>query len=189
MTYIKLRGTINTNLFTILDVTKAFPNEKTTSVRMQLFRLTRKGLVGQIKRGLYYFDSAKIDELELANRLFSPSYISLETALNYYGLIPDIPATTMSVTTITTRKIKSDFGSYYFLKIKPELYFGYSPVVSTTPGVSYNIAQKEKALLDYLYLRRIKTIADLRFDLTNIDKKLYQQYVSYYPSWVQKIKI
>ena len=173
----------------MLDVVKLFPDEKSAAVRTQLYRLTKKGLISPVKRGLYCFDKSKIDELELAGKLYSPSYISLETALNYYGVIPDIPIAVRSVTPITTKKIKTGLGDYYYLKIDSKLFFGFSQ----TP---FNIASKEKALLDYFYLRRIrpdnrirKVSREMRLRLNDWDWKRYHEYAAAFPEWVQEIKL
>ena len=167
----------------MLDVVKLFPDEKPGAVRTQLYRLVKKGYIFPIKRGLYSFDKSKVDEFELAGKLYSPSYISLETALNYYGVIPDVPIVVRSVTPITTKKIKTDLGDYYYLKIDSKLFFGFSQ----SP---YAIAHKEKALLDYFYLRRITKVSqDARLQLIDWDWKRYHEYATVFPKWVQQIKL
>lgn len=187
MRFLKLQKSIKSNLFTIEDVVKYFPKDNPITLRTQLFRLTKKKLIYRIKRGLYCFDLQKIDELELANVLYLPSYISAETALNYYGLIPDIPQGITSVTTITSKKIHTTFGVYYYLKIAPSLFFGFNIIKSQERYLK--IAKKEKALLDFFYLRKIKNTADLRLNLKNFDFSLYKKYIKNFPEWVKKIKL
>lgn len=183
MTYLDLKRRIEGNFFRILDVVKLFPDEKSAAVRTQLYRLSKKGLIFPIKRGLYCFDKSKIDELDLAGQLYSPSYISLETALNYYGVIPDIPMTVSCVTPTTTKKIETRFGSFHYLKIDHKLFFGFSQ----TP---FTIAFKEKALLDYFYLRQIRNVSpEMRLQLNDWDRKRYHAYAAHFPKWVQEIKL
>lgn len=177
------------NIFTLLDVVKYFPHDKHRSIKTQLTRLVQKGLLNRIKRGLYCFDNKKIDEFELADRLYRPSYISLETALNFYGIIPDIPQTVTSVALTTTKKIRSQSGVFSYTKIKPQLFFGFVKVQSPDSESFFSLAKKEKALLDYFYLRKIKNIRDLRLNLENSNKSLYRQYARSYPRWVQKIQL
>lgn len=172
MTYFELRDKIDRPYFTLADAGKFFPNE---DFRVQLHRFVKKGYLISPKRGLYLFPKAKIDELELARLLYSPSYISLETALNYYGMIPDIPLSVTSVTTVTTKKIKTDFGQFYYQKIKPELFFGYKIIPAQDEGVIC-MASPEKALLDFEYLRGKKQLSKLRLDKSVIDKKIYDQF-------------
>lgn len=181
MTYLELKENLP-EVFTFLDVIKIFPQGKVETVRMQLHRLVKKGQIRSLKRGLYVFSGAQIDELKLAGFLYQPSYISLETALNYHGVMPDIPLEVTSVTTTTTKKIENGFGRFYFQKVKPELFFGYS----STP---FNIATKEKALLDFFYLRNKRNISDLRLNLTGFNHKIYRQYAAQFPPEITKIKI
>ena len=183
MRYLDLRRLLKGNTFDIIDAVKLFPNEQSATVRTQLYRFAKKGLIFALKRGLYCFDKSKIDELELAGRLYSPSYVSLETALNYYGVIPDIPMAVRCVTPITTKKIATSLGDYYYLKIDRTLFFGFSQ----TP---FALAFKEKALLDYFYLRRIRNVSpEMRLSLGDWDWKRYHEYAEHFPQWVQDIKL
>jgi len=189
MRYLELLAKIKGNIFTILDVSKFFPTEDVQSVRIQLSRFIKKNLIRQIKRGLYCFDPNEIDELELSQRLYQPSYISLETALNYYGIIPDVSQTVTSVALTTTKTIQSDFGVFSYVKIKPILYFGFMKVKSANSNGFYSIACKEKALLDYFYVRKIRTTGDLRLNVSNINMVIYKKYAKNFPKWVRKICI
>lgn len=187
MRFLDLQQSVKSNLFTIEDVIKYFPKDDLASLRIQLSRLTKKKLITRIKRGLYSYDRQIVDELELANVLYLPSYISVETALNYYGIIPDVPQGITSVTTITSKKIKTVFGVYYYLKINPNLFFGFN--IIKTKEEYLRIAKKEKALLDFFYLRKIKDVADLRLNLKSFDFLLYEKYVKSFPGWIKKIKL
>ncbi len=187
MKFINLQQTIKTNLFSIADIIKYFPKTKINSLKIQLARFVKKNLIYRVKRGLYCFDLKKLDELELANILYQPSYISCETALNYYGLIPDYPQGITSVTTTTSKKISTFLGNYHYFKIKPNLFFGFETI--KTDNGYLKIAKKEKALLDFFYLRKITNIQDLRLNLKNINMNLYQKYLKSYPRWLKKIKI
>lgn len=187
MKYLELRGEIQGNIFTFLDVIKHFPNESLQAIKVQLARFVKKKWLTRIKKGLYCFNLEIIDALELANRLYQPSYISLETALNFYGIIPDIPQTVTSVTLTTTKRIHNQFGAFAYTKIKPKLFFGFIKVKSPT-GAFFNLAKREKALLDYFYLRKIKSTKDLRLSLGGLDESLYKQYAKNYPAWMRKIK-
>ncbi|MDP2918131.1 MAG: hypothetical protein Q8N68_01370 [bacterium] len=184
MKYLDLRRKVKSNLFTVLDVAKFFPAESEQNIKIQLSRLAKKGLLTSLKRGLYCFDPQSLDELSLAGRLYSPSCVSLESALNYYGVLPDVPQTVTSITPTTTKTIKAAGLTFAYSKIDPTLYFGY--VLLAPEGF---IAQKEKALLDYFYLRKIRQTADLRLKLEGFDHSLYQKYAQSFPTWVRRIKI
>ena len=189
MKYLELRKAIQTNIFRYLEVVKKFNQEPEASIKTQLHRFVKKDLLVKIKKGLYCFDQKKLHEFDLASLLYQPSYISLESALNYYGLIPDVPQSVTSVTIVTTKTIRNQFGRFSYAKIKPSLYFGFKQIKSANSSLFFNLAQKEKALLDYFYLRKIKNLADLRLDLKSVNQSLYQEYRQYYPDWTRKIKL
>ena len=188
MKYLELKSKINRNVFTSLDVVKAFPLENEESIKVQLHRLAKTTLITQIRRGLYCFDKSSIDELELAGILYQPSYISLETALNYYGIIPDIPLSVSSVTLTTTKHLKNIFGNFNYNKIKSDLFFGYSSIQTQNLGI-INIANKEKALLDYLYFRKLTNLSDSRINSKTLDMALFKKYSLSFPPWIHKIKL
>jgi predicted transcriptional regulator of viral defense system len=189
MRYLELQKAVETNLFTLADVKKHFPEESDGGVKMQLSRFKKRGLIFSLKRGIYCFDPQKIDELQLANKLYRPSYVSMETALRFYGMIPDVPQEVVSVNPLTLRKFQTDFGRFVYHKIKKELFWGYRKLSHGERRGHFLIAEKEKALLDYFYLRKIKVTADLRLELSEIDFQLYQEYAKHFPAWVRKIKL
>ena len=140
-------------IFKIQDALKWFPGTNQKTLVLQLHSWTKKGLLQRLKRGVYKFCDFQIkDSFILSDLLYSPSYISKETALNYYGIIPDIP---FAVTSITTNK-SMDFnieryGLFIYSHIKPELFFGYKTI--KTNVYNYKIALPEKALFDFIYFR------------------------------------
>jgi predicted transcriptional regulator of viral defense system len=189
MEYIELKKAIQTNLFTLADVKKHFPHEKDQDINVQLSRFKKRGLIHSFKRGIYCFSLSEVNDFELANKLYQPSYISLETALHYYGIIPDIPQKTVSVNPIKPKEFKTDYGTYIYHKIKQELFWGYKKNKHSGNKGFFLIAEKEKALLDYFYLRKIKETTELRLDLKDFDVEKYQKYVKHFPEWINKIKL
>ncbi|MBL7159769.1 hypothetical protein ISS85_04790 [Candidatus Microgenomates bacterium] len=189
MKYLDLQAKVKTNIFTFLDIEKIFSAESLHSIKIQLSRFAKKGLIKQIKRELYCFDEKKIDELVLAGLLYQPSYISLESALNYYGIIPDIPQAITLVSLTNSKKIKNDFGSFYYSKIKKELFFGFTKISPPNLKEIIRIAKKEKALLDYFYIRKIKKITDLRLNLKELNHSVYQDCLKSFPEWIKRIEL
>lgn len=179
MNFLELQQKINTNIFSYADVLKYFPQESDFLIKVQLTRFVKKGLVFRIKRGIYCFKKDEVDELALAYYLYQPSYISLQSALFYYGILIDVPQGVTSVTTIRPKNFKTAFGNYRYFKIKPELFFGYERIKIKKSYV--NMATKEKALLDYFYIFKIKSIKGLRLNLDKISKEKYHQYLKSYP--------
>ena len=85
----------------------------------------------KIRNSWYCFTDIKIDETVLfyiANKIYQPSYVSLETALHYYGIIPEAVFTISSITTLKTQKFKNKQGFYTYTNIKSNCFFGYELV-------------------------------------------------------------
>ena len=87
----------------------------------------------------------------IAQKIYAPSFISLHSALSYYGIIPEAVTRITCVSTNRTAHYENAFGEYSYQTIKPELFFGYEPRV-LPQGYTYHLALPEKALLDLLYL-------------------------------------
>ncbi|MFK7937566.1 MAG: hypothetical protein AB8G22_28880 [Saprospiraceae bacterium] len=131
--------------------------------RNALTRWQQKDYLRKIRNGLYYFSDQPIDNSDalfyVANELYSPSYISLASALSYYGFIPEGVFTTTSVSTLRTRKFSTDIGNFSFQTLKKELFLGYR--LLPYQNHFYKIATPTKAFFDYLYLNpKFKTEAD-----------------------------
>ncbi|MBI4372058.1 MAG: type IV toxin-antitoxin system AbiEi family antitoxin domain-containing protein [Elusimicrobia bacterium] len=124
------------------------------SAKFLLIRYTRRGLLRRFKRGLYAAAGRLPSKWSLANRLYQPSYVSLESALSYYGLIPETVYSVTSVTTKSTREFDALGADYLFRAIKRKAFFGYRSV--EIEGQSVLLAEKEKALADYLYFVFLK---------------------------------
>ena len=71
-----------------------------TAARFLVHRYAQRGALVKLRNGLYALADQPPSEMELANRLYAPSYISFEFALSYYNLIPE---TTYVVTSATSR--------------------------------------------------------------------------------------
>ncbi|MEW6482802.1 MAG: hypothetical protein AB1397_07415 [bacterium] len=128
---------------------------KPRSLKNQLSIWQRKGLVIKLKKGLYILNEQdrKItpSRLFMANALYSPSYISTEYALSYYGLIPERVEDLTSVTTKKTIDFKNLFGTFRYQHLKTELFFGMTQITDEN-GLLVLLAYPEKAMLDFIYL-------------------------------------
>ena len=125
-------------------------------VHKQLSRWVNSGKVLQLRRGLYSlaepYRKERPHPFTIANQLLAPSYISLQSALSYYDLIPEaVP----HVTSITSRKrtqtVTTPFGQHSYRSLQPDLFTGFR-LVEISPTQPVFMARPEKALLDLVYL-------------------------------------
>ena len=113
-----------------------------------------KGHLLMLRRGLYAMTDLKesVDAMVFASKIYSPSYISLETALSFYGIIPEAVFTTTSATTRKTKKFQTPLGNFSYQKIKKGAFGGFETKMQN--GISYKLALPEKAMADFFYLNR-----------------------------------
>lgn len=122
--------------------------------------------------------------LYVANYIYKPSYISLHTALAFYGIIPESVVQVTSITSLKTASFNNSFGDFSFKNILPECMFGYD-AKPFTEAKTIRVARPEKAILDLLYLYPFynsqNEIAELRLDEdfmhTEIDINLLKSYI------------
>jgi len=122
--------------------------------RNNLGRWVRKGYLVRLRQGYYAFPDYKESKeftLYFANKIYKPSYISLYTALSFYGIIPEAIPQITSVTTLKTTRFSNDFGEFSYKNIKPDMMFGYD-LKELRDGRRIMFATPEKALIDLLYL-------------------------------------
>ncbi|MFC1751922.1 hypothetical protein ACFL96_00800 [Thermoproteota archaeon] len=141
--------------------------------RHQLSHWIQKGYIQKIKKGFYYFSDCVVDDAFLysaANKIYAPSYISLELALARYEFIPESVYGITSICTRKTKTITTNLATFIYRHIKPNLFFGYT--IETHKNVTYKFATPEKALLDLFYfnasLQDISAIQGMRFNIQEI---------------------
>jgi predicted transcriptional regulator of viral defense system len=121
----------------------------------QLSRWVRSGNLVQIRRGLYLlserYQRTPPHPFLIANRIKHASYVSLQSALEYHGLIPEYVPSITSVTTGRPEILNTTVGSFIFKHIKKALFLGYE-TIDLGGGKPAFVARPEKALLDLLYL-------------------------------------
>jgi hypothetical protein len=137
--------------------------------RRRLNEWQDKGYIRKVINGYYVFSDLDLKEdalFEIANRIYPPSYVSLQTALAYYRMIPETVYTITSVSTRRTYSFSTPLGEFAYRTVQPSLYNGYRLVQKGDR--TFKLASPVKALLDYLYLHPgIKTEDDfssLRLD-------------------------
>lgn len=124
-------------------------------VRLQLSRWTRSGRIYQLRRGVYTiappYQKTKPHPYVIANHLQRASYVSMQSALAFYNLIPDTVNTTVSVTTGRPEYLSTPLGDFEFRHVKPGLFKGYQ--MTDLGDQQAFVATPEKALLDLVYLQ------------------------------------
>jgi len=156
--------------------------------RNNFVRWIKKGLLIKLRQGYYTFPEYKQKAgfaLYFANRIYRPSYVSLHTALAFYGIIPEAVVQITSVTSLKTKAFDNDFGKYEYKSVKADLMFGYD-LKPFADMRTLQIAKPEKALLDLFYLfpfyNSQQEFLDLRFDedfmQDDLNLELLKEYTS-----------
>ena len=152
----------------------------------RLVEWQNKGYIKRVVNRWYVFsqDLHKEDLLVVSNRIYSPSYVSLEWAMSHYRLIPEGVYTITAVTSLKTRSWNTPIGSFSYRRVKPALMFGYRLI--THDGIAYKLAEPEKLMLDYLYLNpemdSLEDLESLRLNVTELngilDKEKLETYLA-----------
>lgn len=163
------------------------------AARNLVHRWCKEGKLIRPKRGLYilgerYKKQPPYFNFQLANILVSPSYISLDTALSHYGLIPERVVEITSVSLKRPKVLSNPLGSFSYRKLCKTAYP--HGVVSEGEENSFLIANKEKTLLDKIYFchsaryfRMSYLFDSLRMeepDLRTLDFDLLKEYAKAY---------
>jgi predicted transcriptional regulator of viral defense system len=131
------------------------PNDK-------IHNLIKEGILQPVKRGLYVagpeVDAAIPDPFLVANHILGPSYVSMESALSFYGLIPERVYEISSVTIKATRSFSTPLGLYSYTRLQLPYYSYGIRSIEENKDQRFLIASKEKAIFD-----KIVTTAGVNF--------------------------
>ena len=135
----------------LLDVVGVSPRQ----ARLQLVRWVNAGKLIRLRRSLYAlnrpFRRIEPHPFLLANRIRKASYVSLQSALSHYSMIPEYVPIVTSMTTGRPEEVRTEFGTCVFRHVRKALFGGFLSVM-VAPGQSVFLATPEKALLDLIYL-------------------------------------
>ena len=138
-------------IFSINDLRNIDPQFE----KKKIYLWKKNWLIKSIYRWYYILNKQEINTWilhKIANIIHHPSYISLETALSYYNLIPEAVYTTTSITTKKTLEINNEYLDFSYKSIKSDLFWWYK--IESIKENNYLIADIEKTLLDYFYLNK-----------------------------------
>lgn len=147
------------------------------SSRVIANRLAKKGIIRRLKKDLYILTGVEIADFEIANRLIYPSYVSFESALNYWGITTQIPEVVTSAS-YRSKKITINDKEFIYSRISEEIFhFG------IIREENFFVARPEKALLDMIYYTSINKRSIL-FDelfLSALNRKIFYTWLKHYP--------
>ncbi len=167
--------------------------------RNNLTRWVKEGKLVRLRQGYFTFSEYKNRPdyfLYFANRIYNPSYISLHTALAFYGMIPEAVVQITSVTSLKTAAFNNGFGEYSYKSVKEDLMFGYE-LKPMADNRIIRFATPEKALLDLLYLYPFyndeRELEELRLDeeymLDDLNRDLLLDYCAKFRSKVLDCRV
>jgi len=145
-------------IFSIRDIKKHYPDFD----NRRLVEWQQKGYILKVRRAYYCFEERRKDEQFLyfsANKIYNPSYVSFESALAYYNIIPEGVFITTSATTRNTANYETTIGNFTYKHLKSVLFFAYKLIQGD--GVMIKIAEPEKVILDYFYMNKLNSIVEM----------------------------
>lgn len=174
MQYVQLKESLKDfTVFSLNDIRRI----DNTFHRRRLNEWQDKGYIKKVVKGYYIFSDLVLNEnalFEIANRIYSPSYISFEMGLFYYHLIPESVYGITSASSRRTYKFKTPIAEFNYKTIKPELFFGYD--IIRYDNKYFKIASPEKAILDYFYINsHLKKESD--FASLRINKDMFSEQI------------
>lgn len=160
----------NLSLFTVADFKRFFSIAKDNTAYKTIARLKAAGIIKKLAKKRYVLALNQPSDFQIANFLYSPSYISLESALSFYSIIAQFPYQITSLSLKKTKIISALNKEFAYFQIKSELFFDYEK------KEQFLIAKPEKALLDYLYFcaKGLRNFEKDDFDLSPLNRQRFK---------------
>lgn len=133
-------------IFSTKDVALLWGEKSETAARVRLSYYVKNGTLARVHRGLYAKDK-NFDKFELANKIYTPSYISFETVLAKAGIVFQFYGQ-IFVASYVTREIKADGQTYAYKRIRDSILTNHLGLEAKN---NYHIASPERAFLDVVY--------------------------------------
>jgi predicted transcriptional regulator of viral defense system len=172
-------------VFSIREIEKHFPGFDSR----RLVEWQEKGYIQKLRNRFYFFTGNTVNERYLffaANELYRPSYVSLESALSWYGFIPEGVFQVTSCSSRKTQSFETPLGNFSYRHIKPALFFGYQ--LEEWNNHHFAIAKPEKTVIDYLYLHHeigeLDDFESLRWNSTEMNNRLSIEKIDKYASHI-----
>ena len=137
--------------------------------------LEKSGEIIRLKRNLYIVNAElcgkRTDARLCANHLYGPSYVSLQWALRYYGMIPERVWMMTCVTTKRSRSFETPIGNFRYMQV-PSSYFPFGVESVEEDGVCFLMASREKALCDTILYDRFVPHQSVRSLVTYLEEDM-----------------
>ncbi|OGD20712.1 MAG: hypothetical protein A2W03_03060 [Candidatus Aminicenantes bacterium RBG_16_63_16] len=171
----------NKPFWSVADLQKVLGYRSRQTLLVVLHRLVSQGVLTRLRRGIYRASTSSVDGAVLANLLYTPSYLSFESALSRYGILSQVPYTITLATTRRSKKIALEGTAVEYRQLRGDLFFGHR----LEQGL--DIAEPEKALLDALYLmkRGKLSLALEELDVSSLSWGKVKSYASRFPRYLQ----
>lgn len=159
-------------------------------IRLQINRWVKDGKIIRLHKGLYTlaepYRKVAPEPFCIANSLKRASYVSLHSALSWYGMIPEFVPVVTSITTGRPQTIETPFGRHEFRHVSKKYFWGYQQIEFKFGQIAF-IARPEKALLDFIYLtpgsNEIEFIEELRLqNFVQINRAVLREFVEKFQS-------
>ncbi|MGI6443598.1 MAG: type IV toxin-antitoxin system AbiEi family antitoxin domain-containing protein [Candidatus Dojkabacteria bacterium] len=174
-------------LFTTKDISQILRINTQRTLENRIKKLIDTKVITPLEKGKYILTDSNVTDFEISQFLYSPSYISFETALNYHGILSQFPFEIISATTKKSKSKEILGKTYTYTKISKQIYTGYYKLDNCL------MAYPEKALFDQLYMIALKKKSAEylnEMDYTNIKKREVEKYIYLLPKRLKKpIKI
>ncbi len=145
----------NRPFFETIELVTLF-DEPESQIMSRISRWVKQGKLIRLRRGKYLlaplYQKKGVDTFCISNYLYTPSFVSLFTALQHYQCIPEEVHVIQAITTRQTAAWNTSVGRFQYFSTMPERFFGYSKMsLGDSEQQNAYVADVERALVDICY--------------------------------------
>lgn len=165
-------------VFSSSSLTGLLKVTKERSVYLIISKLLKSKILEKVGKNCYILAKIPAHQYLVANYHLTPSYISFESALSYYGILSQFPTEVTSATSKKTANYNLNNQMYSYVHLKKDLFWGYDK-----RDDGFLIASPEKAVLDQAYMasKGLKSFPKDELDWSLVDRKKLAEYAKLYP--------
>lgn len=165
-------------VFSSSSLTGLLKVTKERSVYLIISKLLKSKILEKVGKNCYILAKIPAHQYLVANYHLTPSYISFESALSYYGILSQFPTEVTSATSKKTANYNLNNQMYSYVHLKKDLFWGYDK-----RDDGFLIASPEKAVLDQAYMasKGLKSFPKDELDWSLVDRKKLTEYAKLYP--------